>query len=157
MIRKVKPEDKNNLENITNKIDIFSNEEKQVAIELFNDSINNINSDYFTFVYEENEIILGYYVIGKRPLTDAVYDLYWIVVNPDEQNKGIGQKLLINAEEFVRKHNGRWMLAETSSKTQYEATRKFYFRNNYSIVSEIRDFYSIGDSLIVFGKYFQKG
>lgn len=157
MIRKIIIEDVAPLENITNLIDIFSNEEKQVAKELINDSINNANSDYFTYVYEENGNILGYYIIGKRPLTDGVYDLYWIVVNPDEQNKGIGQKLLNDAEKFVAERNGRWLLAETSSKVQYEATRKFYFRNNYSIVSEIRDFYSIGDSLIVFGKYFMKG
>ncbi len=157
MIRKINKNDKQILENITYAIDIFSDEEKAVAMELINESINNINSDYNSFVYEENNIISGYYIIGKRPLTDAVYDLYWIVVNPNEQNKGIGQKLLNNAEDFVKNNNGRWMIAETSSKTQYEATRKFYFRNSYSIVSEIRDFYSAGDSLIVFGKYFQKG
>jgi GNAT superfamily N-acetyltransferase len=157
MIRKIKLTDKQILEEITYAVDIFSNEEKAVAMELINDSINNINSDYYSFVYEENEKIIGYYIIGKRPLTDAVYDLYWIVVNPEEQNKGIGQKLLTDAENFVKINNGRWMIAETSSKTEYEATRKFYFRNSYSIVSEIRDFYSVGDSLIVFGKYFQKG
>jgi aminoglycoside 6'-N-acetyltransferase I len=157
MIRKIKLTDKQILEEITYAVDIFSTEEKAVAMELINDSINNINSDYYSFVYEENEKIIGYYIIGKRPLTDAVYDLYWIVVNPEEQNKGIGQKLLTDAENFVKINNGRWMIAETSSKTEYEATRKFYFRNSYSIVSEIRDFYSVGDSLIVFGKYFQKG
>lgn len=157
MIRKIKLTDKQILEEITYAVDIFSTEEKAVAMELINDSINNINSDYYSFVYEENEKIIGYYIIGKRPLTDAVYDLYWIVVNPEEQNKGMGQKLLTDAENFVKINNGRWMIAETSSKTEYEATRKFYFRNSYSIVSEIRDFYSVGDSLIVFGKYFQKG
>ncbi len=157
MIRKIIIEDVAALEKITNLIEIFSNEEKQVAKELINDSINNSNSDYYTYVYEEEGNILGYYIIGKRPLTDGVYDLYWIVVNPDEQNKGIGQKLLNDAEKFVAEKEGRWLLAETSSKPQYEATRKFYFRNNFSIVSEIRDFYSLGDSLIVFGKYFKKG
>lgn len=157
MIRKIKASDIEILQNITYSIDIFSEEEKSVAMELINDSVNNINSDYNSFVYEEDNIISGYYIIGKRPLTDGVYDLYWIVVNPNEQNKGIGQKLLNDAEDFVIKNNGRWMIAETSSKIEYESTRKFYFRNKYSIVSEIRDFYSVGDSLIVFGKYFHKG
>jgi hypothetical protein len=32
--------------------------------------------------------IIGYYIIGKRTADDACYnDLYWIVVNPEEQNK----------------------------------------------------------------------
>jgi hypothetical protein len=54
----------------------------------------------------------------------------------------------------VNEMNGRWLLAETSSKDSYSATRNFYMRNNYSIISEINDFYSKGDGMIVFGKYF---
>ena len=102
----------------------------------------------------ENEKIIGYHCIGKRPLTDAVYDLYWIVTDPDHVNKGIGKKLLQHAEQFVAQHNGRWLLIETSSKDSYEGTRNFYMRNKYTIVSEINDFYAPGEKLIVFGKYF---
>jgi aminoglycoside 6'-N-acetyltransferase I len=83
-----------------------------------------------------------------------VYDLYWIVTNPNHGKKGIGKKLLEHAESFVNENNGRWLLAETSSKDSYSATRNFYMRNNYSIISEINDFYSKGDGMIVFGKYF---
>ena len=50
--------------------------------------------------------------------------------------------------------SGGMLLAETSSKDSYSATRNFYMRNNYSILFEINDFYSRGDGMIVFGKYF---
>lgn len=151
----LKPDDKKVIEKILNKIPIFSDEEINVAMELVNiAATNEKQTDYNLFVYEENGMILGYHCIGKRPLTDGVYDLYWIVTNPDYSKKGIGKKLLEHAESFVNEMNGRWLLAETSSKDSYSATRNFYLRNNYSIISEINDFYSKGDSMIVFGKYF---
>ena len=155
MIRMLKPDDEKVIEEILNKISIFNDEEINVAMELVNiAATNEKQTDYNLFVYEEDGMILGYHCIGKRPLTDGVYDLYWIVTNPDYSKKGIGKKLLEHAESFVNEMNGRWLLAETSSKDSYSATRNFYMRNNYSIISEINDFYSKGDSMITFGKYF---
>jgi aminoglycoside 6'-N-acetyltransferase I len=133
----------------------FGGEELKVAMELVNVAASNPEQkDYNIFVYEEDGMILGYHCTGKRPLTDAVFDLYWIVADPDHGKKGIGKKLLEHAEQFVNENRGRWLLAETSSKDSYSATRNFYMRNNYSIVSGINDFYAEGDALVVFGKYF---
>lgn len=155
MIRRLKPADAKIIEGILNKISIFNDAEIKVAMELVNIAATDLKqSDYNLFVFEEDGMILGYHCTGKRPLTDGVYDLYWIVTNPDYSKKGIGKKLLEHAENFVNENNGRWLLAETSSKDSYSATRNFYMRNNYSIISEINDFYSKGDSMIVFGKYF---
>jgi len=155
MIRRLKPDDPKIIEGILSTTPNFSDEEMDVAMELVNIVANNpMQKDYNLFVYEENGITLGYHCTGKRPLTDGVYDLYWIVTNPEHGKKGIGKKLLEHAENFVSEMNGRWLLAETSSKDSYSATRNFYMRNNYSIISEINDFYSKGDGMIVFGKYF---
>ncbi|MCH7722390.1 MAG: GNAT family N-acetyltransferase [Bacteroidetes bacterium] len=155
MIRKLKPDDVPEIESILRKIKNFSEEEVNVAMELVNAAASDPNqTDYNVFVYEKGSEIIGYHCTGKRPLTDAVYDLYWIVTNPDFENKGIGKTLIEHAENFVMKNKGRWLLAETSSRDSYEGTRNFYLRNNYSILSEINDFYSMGDRLIIFGKYF---
>lgn len=155
MIRRLKPADAKVIEGILSSTQNFSNEEKRVAMELVNVAASDSKqTDYNVFVYEEDGMIIGYHCTGKRPLTDGVYDLYWIVTNPGYGKKGIGKKLLEHAENFVTENNGRWLLAETSSKDSYSATRNFYMRNNYSIISEINDFYSVGDGLIVFGKYF---
>jgi GNAT superfamily N-acetyltransferase len=155
MIRKIKQSDAVEIENILKKIPIFNEEEVGVAMELVNIAISvPEQTDYNIFVYENNETILGYHCTGKRPLTDGVYDLYWIVSDPGSGKKGIGKDLLDHAEEFVKRNNGRWILAETSSKDSYTKTRNFYLRNNYSIIAEINDFYKVGDSLMVFGKYF---
>ena len=155
MIRRLKPDDAKIIEEILNKILIFNEEEIRVAMELVNvAALDPKQNDYNLFIYEEDGMILGYHCTGIRPLTDGVYDLYWIVTDPEHGKKGVGKKLLEHAEEFVTQNDGRWLLAETSSKDSYSATRNFYMRNNYSIISEIKDFYSRGDSLIVFGKYF---
>jgi len=154
MIRKINKSDREQLNNITYAISNFKDEEKAVAMELIDEIINSQETSYIGYIFEEENKIYGYYVMGQRPLTDGVFDLYWIAVNPELQNKGIGKELLLHSEEKVKELKGRWFLAETSSKPNYEATRNFYFRNNYSIVSQIADFYSVGDNLIIFGKYF---
>ncbi|BDQ03310.1 MAG: GNAT family N-acetyltransferase [Ignavibacterium sp.] len=155
MIRSIKPSDVEGLEKLLKKIPNFNEAEVKVAMELIEITVNNPDqTDYNIFVYEEDGKILGYHCTGKRPLTDAVYDLYWIVADPEHSGKGIGKNLLEHAENFVKERKGRWILAETSSKESYLSTQSFYLRNNYSIISEIKDFYSVGDNLLIFGKYF---
>ena len=155
MIRRLKPADTKIIEGILNKVPLFKKEDIKVAMELIDiTASNHLQTDYNVFVYENNGTVLGYHCTGKRPLTDAVYDLYWIVTDPDHGKKGIGKSLLEHAEDFVTQNNGRWMLIETSSKESYNATRNFYMRNNYTIISQINDFYSKDESLLIFGKYF---
>jgi len=155
MIRKLKPDDIKKIETILKNIDNFNDDEVCVAMELVNAAAADAEqTDYNVFVYEEKGNVIGYHCTSKRPLTDAVYDLYWIVTDPSHKNKGVGKTLLAHAEQFVTQLKGRWLLIETSSKESYEGTRNFYLRNNYSIISEINDFYTLGERLIVFGKYF---
>jgi len=154
MIRKISNQDKDQLYDLVTSIDEFTTEEKEIALELIDDAITNgEKSQYKIFLSVYNERIDGYYCIGKRPLTQGVYDLYWIAVRPKSQSKGIGKKLIDHAEKFVEMNNGNWLLIETSSKDNYEKTRNFYLRNFYTIVTEIKDFYKAGDNLIIFGKY----
>ena len=154
MIRKLLPKDREQIKDIVSAIEIFSDEEKVVALELIDEAIAKPQLDYYNvFVFEDNNKVLGYHCTGKRALTDGVFDMFWIVVSPNVQNKGIGKELLKHVETFVKERNGRWVLAETSSRDCYTPTRNFYLKNKYSIVSEIRDFYSVNDNLVVFGKY----
>jgi len=156
MIRRARPSDAEKIEQILKKISQFTSNEINVAMELVNIGVSNqLQTDYNVFVYEHNGKVLGYHCTGKRPLTDAVYDLYWIVVDPVSEIKGIGTELVKHSERFVAEKGARWLLAETSSRESYSKTRNFYMRNKFSIVAEINDFYSAGDNLIVFGKYFK--
>jgi aminoglycoside 6'-N-acetyltransferase I len=157
MIRRIKQADVSAIEEILKKIPTFTPDEVDVAMELVNIAANNpLQEDYHIFVYEQDDRILGYHCSGKRPLTNGVYDLYWIASDPESGVKGIGKSLLEHAEAFVVENKGRLFLAETSSKESYLRTRNFYLRNNFSIVAQIENFYSEGDHLIVFGKYYSK-
>lgn len=156
MIRRLKQDDVPCLSNLLKRIDSFTEQEHDVAMELIEIAANNpLQSDYHVFVYEnDNQKVVGYHCTGQRPLTDGVYDLYWIASDPESGIKGVGQSLIKHAEDFVSSNKGRWLLAETSSKESYLGTQKFYMRNGFSIIAEIKDFYSVGDDLLVFGKYF---
>lgn len=157
MIRKIRQGDSEKLEAMLRRIPNFDDQEIEVAMELINIAESNpAQNDYNIYIYEKDGKVFGYHCTGKRPLTDAVYDLYWIAADPEATVKGIGKKLLEHAEEFVRQSRGRWLIAETSSRQSYTRTRNFYLRNNYSIVAEINDFYSPGDNLVVFGKFFSQ-
>ena len=155
MIRKLKMEDKPKLEKILVDTQNFNEAEIDVAVELIDTYINVKDSDgYEIFVDEgENGIINGYVCIGQRPLTKSTFDLYWIAVNPKVQSKGIGSGLIKYIEDYIKNKNGKLILIETSGKPAYEKERKFYEKNLYNKITEIKDFYDEGDSLVIYGKY----
>jgi ribosomal protein S18 acetylase RimI-like enzyme len=82
-----------------------------------------------------------------------VYDLYWIAVDPKHQGQGLGQLLLRFVENEVKKHAGRMLLIETSSKRSYAPTIRFYQQAGYHEISRIKDFYRIEDDKVVFCKH----
>lgn len=100
-----------------------------------------------------DEKIHGYVLFGPTPMTDGVYDLYWIAVDPHEQGRGFGQLLLKFVENEVRQRAGRMLLIETSSKRSYAPTIRFYQRAGYHEISRIKDFYRIEDDKVVFCKH----
>lgn len=154
MIRDLKISDREKIENILLKTNNFSDAEIKVAMELIDIYLSDKNQkDYYIFVDEDKEIVCGYVCIGPRPLTKSTYDLYWIAVNPDVQSRGIGSALIKYAEDFIKSLNGKLILIETSGKPSYEKERAFYRKNLYDKITEIKDFYDEGDSLIIYGKY----
>jgi aminoglycoside 6'-N-acetyltransferase I len=157
MIDVIKNNDREKIYNILVDTKNFNEEEIKVAMELVDIYLENgEQKDYEFFVdrnEENNNIVNGYVCIGPRPMTDGTYDLYWIAVNPNIQSKGIGSKLIKYIEEHIKEKNGRLVWIETSSKPSYEKERKFYEKNMYDKLAEIKDFYRVNDSLIIYGKY----
>jgi hypothetical protein len=47
------------------------------------------------------------------------------------------------------------LIVETSSRSDYTATRAFYERRGYREAARVRDFYAPGDDRIIFVKRFQ--
>lgn len=87
-------------------------------------------------------------------MTSGTYDLYWIAVDPSAQGLGVGQALLCEVESQVKAAQGRMVLIETSSRSDYGATQKFYARSGYALEVQLRDFYTPGDDKLIYVKRF---
>jgi len=142
------------IQDITARAGVFSQEEIDSVPEMFNEYLahGTEGSGYHFIVYREGGKVLGFAIYGYRDLTDGVFDLYWIAVDPTTRCKGIGRKLITASEEAVREMGGRMLVAETSGTPLYESTRKFYFSMGYENEATIKDFYSSGDDLVIFIK-----
>jgi len=155
MIRNLINTDREKIYNILVDTNNFNEDEITIAMELIDVYLDNEEqNDYEIFVDEnEDNVLNGYVCIGPRPLTVGTYDLYWIAVNPNVQSRGIGSKLISHIENYLKEKAVRLILIETSGKPSYEKERKFYEKNKYDMLVEIKDFYNVGDSLVIYGKY----
>jgi ribosomal protein S18 acetylase RimI-like enzyme len=136
----------------------FSQQEIGWAMELVDAAIEHPEKgEYSVHVLESpdsgpNRMIQGYVCFGPTPMTEGVFDLYWIAVDPRHQGQGFGQLLLRFVENEVRRNRGRMLLIETSSKKSYAPTVRFYQQAGYEEISRIKDFYRVEDDKVVFGK-----
>jgi ribosomal protein S18 acetylase RimI-like enzyme len=132
----------------------FTAEEIDIAIELIDTVLTDESQkDYkIDCMVDDQDQPVGYICYGPTPMTRGTFDLYWIVVDPNFQGKGIGSKLLDFLEEGVREEGGRMILADTSTIPQYEKTKNFYLQNGFQEVARIPDYYYPGNDRITFCK-----
>lgn len=154
MISPATEADKSQITDITARAGVFNQEEIDSVPEMFSEYLRYGAgaSGYHFLIYREGEQVLGYAIYGFRDLTDGVYDLYWIAVDPDARRKGVGSQLLTVCEDAIREAGGRMVIVETSGTPLYEPTRKFYSSMGYQNEATIRDFYAPGDDLVIFIK-----
>lgn len=153
-IRGIEKKDRPALKAILKAQEHFKPSEIQVALEIIDLALTQPNQgDYSIRVAEgEDGEILGYICYGKAPLTDATYDLYWIVVHPVFWNQGTGTLLLRYAEKDLAQRQARLLLIETSSLPPYKSPRAFYLKHGYKEVARVMDYYAVGDHKLIFGK-----
>ena len=156
----------------------FREEEIDVAVELFDDAcadatraastgmgpdstgnsayrlIGLFGEDNAGVAAEENGSLIGYACYGPTPATHGTYDLYWIAVHPSAQGTGGGRMLLGAVEDRVIADGGRMIIVETSSRSDYEGTRRFYDRRGYREGARVRDFYAPHDDRVIFARRF---
>lgn len=132
---------------------VFYPEERKIALELLQERLRlGARSGYHFFFAERGGELVGYCTWGDVPLTQRSYDLYWIAVAPSCQGLGIGQRLLVLAEQAIARRGGGQLYIETSSRGVYLRTRRFYRAARYRQVARLPSFYAPGDHKIVFCK-----
>ncbi len=142
------------IQDITSRAGVFSQEEVECVSELWEEylTLGSEQCGYNFIVDRDGDQVLGYACYGPRDLTDGVFDLYWIAVDPNARRNKVGRGLLTTSEEAARKMGGRMLVIETSGTPHYESTRKFYLSMGYTIEASIKDFYLTGDDLMIFTK-----
>jgi ribosomal protein S18 acetylase RimI-like enzyme len=142
----------------------FNEGEIDVALELFDDAFPRdrttdappTGSSYaFLGAFTPEDELVGYACYGPTPETDRTFDLYWIAVDPRAQGTGGGTRLLTEVERRLQGLNARMLVVETSSRSEYAPTRRFYERRGYAEAARVRGFYAPGDDRIILTKRFQ--
>ncbi len=154
MIHKATEADGLQIQDITARAGVFSDEEVDSVRIMWSEYLDMgpEGSGYNFIVYRDGDRVLGYAIYGYRDLTDGVYDLYWIAVDPGARRRSVGRELIVSCEDAARREGGRLLIAETSGTPHYEPTRKFYVGMEYTAEAVIKDFYSPGDDLYIFIK-----
>ena len=151
-VRKMEEGDVPPVMDILRRVGLFREGELKVALELIDAYIKRTDKDYLVYVAEHDGRVAGYICFGPTPLTDGVFDVYWIAVDPELQGRGIGSRLLSYAEEYARNHRARKIMIETSSRKDYEPARSLYEGMGFRERARIPDFYSPGDAKIIYEK-----
>lgn len=139
---------------IARKTGAFTASEMEVLREVLDEWLETRGMEYLLNlrVNEKNEIE-GFVLFGKAPMTRFSWDVYWIVVDPDKQGRGIGKSLIEAVQKRVLRDKDRAILRiETSGKPSYESQRRFYESCGFSVAGHIPDFYAPGDDLMTFVK-----
>ncbi|HXJ02759.1 MAG TPA: GNAT family N-acetyltransferase [Micropepsaceae bacterium] len=133
---------------------VFNEGEIAIARELVEECLAKgpeVSGYYFLFA-EGPDGIEGYTSFGPIPGTAGRWELYWIAVDPKAHRSGLGRRLQAASEEAVRAMGGVLMIAETSTRPDYEPARRFYLSQGYSLLAEVPDWHDDGDGLAIFGK-----
>ncbi len=93
-----------------------------------------------------------YACFGHTPMTDATFDLYWLVTSAAVRGRGHGRQLLGALEAELQQRKVRTLRVETSSLEGQGGALRFYERAGYTVAGRIPDFYRPGDDLITLVK-----
>lgn len=161
LLRELCAADRGPLEQILRSTDAFQPHEVEVALELIDEGIATATgkrsrpphpADYRFLVAEREGALVGYVCYGLSPLTDAVFDLYWIAVDPKLHRSGVGRALLRAAETEIKQRAGRMILVDTGGKASYAPTRRFYDRAGYVEIARVPDFFAVGDDRVIYAR-----
>ena len=131
----------------------FKPMEIAVAVEVIESYLRDpAGSGYRIIVADNNSQTVGYLAYGPAPLTEGTWDLYWAAISRGARGRGIGSALLSHAEGDIKREKGRLAVIETSSKPEYENTRRFHRKMGYDMACTVRDFYAPGDDKLIYLK-----
>ena len=142
---------------IAERTQAFHTGDLETLREVLDDLSRNSRTSYHIFEQCLDGVLTGFVLFGRTPLTAFSWDIYWLVVEKSAQGKGIGKKLLQQADEFIA---GRMLPAvirlETSTRKEYSAARGLYKKVGFVELGNLPNFYGPDDNLLIFYKELKK-
>jgi ribosomal protein S18 acetylase RimI-like enzyme len=156
----LRPEHRARLAELLVSTKAFNADEVQVALSLFDLSHGGLAGGaiaapegepeyFFVGAFDDDARLMGYACFGPVPSTEGTYDLYWLAVDPAAQGKGYGRATLAEVERVLEARGARMLVAETSGRPDYAATRAFYAATGYREAARVKDFYAPADDRIM--------
>lgn len=151
---RVLPADRDDVRRIVVSTGFFYPDEVDMAVELVQAHLElGTDSGYHFVLAQEADSVLGYTCYGPIACTRGSFDLYWIAVDKNRQQQGLGRELLKQTENRIQAAGGMRIYIETSARELYRPTQRFYERCGYTAEARLKDFYAPGDSKIIYVKH----
>lgn len=149
---KVRAADGDHVVDLLRATGFFREEEVLIGRELVDETLQRGAASGYSFVFADrvDGSLAGYACYGRVPLTASGFDLYWIAVDPAEQGRGLGRRLLAECERRISADGGTQVWVDTSGRPQYAPTRGFYERAGYAVAARLADFYAPGDDKVIY-------
>jgi len=143
--------DRNSVLSLVVATGVFREPEIPVAIEVLDARLQKGPASGYEFLFADVAgSSIGYACYGYNEMTESSWELYWIAVDPRSQGQGVGRMLMDEVHARVAAAGGRRICLDTSSRADYEPTRRFYLGNGYRIVAQLEDYYGPGDAKVIF-------
>jgi ribosomal protein S18 acetylase RimI-like enzyme len=158
-IQTPQPQDLPKIARVAEETGVFNRDELRVVREMLDTYFHPGPDDDYEFIVYRNgtpDSIAGFACFGPTPLTDRVWDLYWICVDRAQQCAGIGGQLLQRVEDDLCVRGARAIYLETSDSATYQPARDFYEHHDYERVAHFDDFYAPGEGKVIYRKVLRK-
>src|SRR4051794_37059076 len=140
-IRSPSPSDREKVIEIISRGETFRPDEVSCAIELLDDALARADGNtYQALVLEAGAEPIAYACFGRTPMTEASFDLYWLVVGAAARGRGVGRAMLAAAEDEMRAQGGHTVRVETSTLEGKGGAVRFYDQVGYRRVGVIDAF-----------------
>jgi GNAT superfamily N-acetyltransferase len=149
-----RPEDAEAIASLVRKTGVFNDAETAMARDLALERLERgAAACGYHFLFADGPAGLdGYVCFGPIPGTEARFELYWIAVDPAKRRSGLGRRLQLAAELAAKELGGSYLIAETSTRSDYAPAREFYHSLGYEHLADVPKWHADNDGLSVFGK-----
>jgi ribosomal-protein-alanine N-acetyltransferase len=130
--------------------DLLANSEPWITLRITTDQClkNCHNPDFLLFMAYTDDKPSGIIIIDPKGVAGSPY-IKSVAVYPEFRGKGIGARLLSFAEELFRGKSKYIFLCVSSFNKR---AQKFYERNGFQVVGELKDYIIEGESEILIHK-----